>query len=81
MTNPLSQLWARVTGLKEWDKEVKSLHNTVDDDTPAPGTLPGKPLPSAQPDLAPLSPAEFKARYEGWEGEEPGLISQLLSSE
>src|SRR3954469_11892057 len=27
--NKLSQLWARVVGLKEWNREADALHNTV----------------------------------------------------
>lgn len=72
MPNGLSRLWARVTGLKEWDREVASLHNTLEDDTPAPGELPGRPTPNHQQDQRPLTAAEKRARYEEWEGEDPG---------
>jgi hypothetical protein len=72
MANELSKLWARVTGLKGWNEEVRSLHNIVGDGVPSPGTLKDHPLPSAQPDLRPLSKAERKERFETWEGEEPG---------
>ena len=72
MANALSRLWARVVGLKEWDTEVRSLRNTVDDDTPAPGDLPGRPTPAHLQDQVPLSKEERKARYERWEGEDPG---------
>jgi hypothetical protein len=72
MTNPLSKLWDRIAGPKDWEREVALLHNTVEDDTPAPGTLAGHPLESAQPDLQPLTKDEQRRRYKDWEGEEPG---------
>jgi hypothetical protein len=72
MPNSLSKLWARVVGLKEWNQEAESLHNTVDNDTPAPGDLPGAPTPRDFNDQVPLDAAERKDRYERWEGEDPG---------
>jgi hypothetical protein len=68
----LGKLWARVVGLKDWDREVKSLHNIVGDDTPAPGVLPGQEVPTHLQDQVPLTKEEQRKRYEEWEGEEPG---------
>lgn len=72
MANGLSKLWARVTGLKAWDREVTSLHNTVEDDTPAPGDLRGRPTPNHQQDQRPVPDADKPQRYEAWKGEDPG---------
>lgn len=72
MPNSLSKLWARVVGLKEWDREASALHNTVDDDTPAPGNLPDRPTPRDLNDQTPLDASARKERYETWEGEDPG---------
>jgi len=72
MPNSLSKFWARVVGLKEWDREATSLRNTLDDETPAPGELPGRPTPKHLQDQVPLSADERKERYELWEGEDPG---------
>jgi hypothetical protein len=68
----LGKLWARLTGLKDWDQEVRWLKNTTDDDTPPPGVLPGRPVPTHNQDHEPLSKAELRQRYEEWEGEDPG---------
>jgi hypothetical protein len=70
--NKLSQLWARVVGLKEWNREADALHNTVGGDSPAPGDLPGQPTPRDYDQQVPLTAAERKQRYENWEGEDPG---------
>jgi hypothetical protein len=72
MPRTLGSLWARLTGLKEWDREVAILHNTVDDDTPAPGVLPGQEVPRDLNDQVPLTASERHQRYEVWEGDEPG---------
>lgn len=72
MPNRLSKLWARVTGIAESDTEVAALRNTVADDTPAPGDLPGRPTPRDHNDQVPLDDAEREQRYERWEGEDPG---------
>lgn len=72
MPSAFGKLWARVTGLKDWDREVAILHNTVDDETPAPGVLPGQDVPRDFNDQRPLSAEERHERYEVWEGEEPG---------
>jgi hypothetical protein len=71
MPNNLSKLWARVVGLKEWDREVTYLHNTLGDDTPAPGEPPGNPTQMHQQEQS-VTDAQRKERYERWEGEEPG---------
>lgn len=68
----IRKLWARMTGLKEWDREVDILHNTVDDATPAPGALPGQELPRDLDQQTPLSAEQRRERYEGWKGEDPG---------
>ena len=72
MPNSLSKLWARVVGLKEWDREAAALHNTLDDDTPAPGDLPGTATPRDYNDQVPLDKAERKERYGRWDGDDPG---------
>jgi hypothetical protein len=68
----LGKLWARVTGLKDWDREVEILHNTVDDDTPAPGVLPGQDVARDLDQQVPLTREERHQRYEVWEGDDPG---------
>jgi hypothetical protein len=71
MTNRLSSLWARAVGLKEWDREVTLLRNTLDNDTPAPGELPGNPTPMHLQEQT-VTDEQRKDRYERWEGDEPG---------
>jgi hypothetical protein len=68
----LGKVWSRITGLKEWDREVEILRNTIEDDTPAPGVPPGQDAPRDHNDQEPLTAEERHQRYEEWEGEDPG---------
>ena len=77
MSNPLSRIWARLVGPKNWDREVASLRNTTDDDTPAPGDLPRQPMPRDEKPSSPMSSAPPHAPsrtgdYDSWEGADPG---------
>ncbi|MEA2511019.1 MAG: hypothetical protein QOJ59_506 [Thermomicrobiales bacterium] len=67
---PLGKLWSRIVGLRNWDEEVRSLHNVEGDDTPPPGateaTIVGDRRPGAPP------PDRQQRDYEDWSGEDPG---------
>jgi hypothetical protein len=68
----LRQWWAQLTGGRGWDREVARLHNTLDDETPAPGVPinqdPHVPVvaDTLEPRTAPLPD------YKEWPGPDPG---------
>ena len=67
----LSRLWARLVGLKGWNREVQYLRNVEGDETPAPGVaVKGTVMGEHEPEQ--LSPEEHKRKYEEWEGLDPG---------
>jgi hypothetical protein len=72
MATALGRLWARITGGPGWDREVQALRNTLDDDTPAPGDLPGHPTPQSGGLVRSRSPEEPEHGYNEWRGEDPG---------
>jgi hypothetical protein len=37
----------KLFGMESWPREVQILKNTLDDETPPPGELPGQPEPAA----------------------------------
>lgn len=72
MPHSFGKLWARMTGLREWDREVSILRNTIDDDVPAPGVRPGEEVARDLNQQLPLSKEERHQRYEVWDGDDPG---------
>jgi hypothetical protein len=66
----LGKLWARVVGLKGWNKEVEQLHNIEGDETPPTGASPSTVVGDRRP--AETNPENPKRKYEDWPGKDPG---------